>query len=47
MLPEDGSDELEEGDNIERAGLRSWWFAVEEHVEELEAYRVSLDVQSE
>ena len=44
MFPEDGGDELEEGDDVEGTGLGARGFAVEEEVEELEANGVALDV---
>ncbi len=44
MSPEDGSDELEEGDDVEGTGLCPWGFAVEEEIEKLQAYRVTLDI---
>lgn len=46
MAPKDSGDELQEGDDVERADLGARGFAVEEEVEELEADRVALDVQS-
>ena len=44
MSPEDGGDELEEGDDVERSCLRARRRAVEEQVEELETYGMALDV---
>lgn len=44
MPPEDSGDELEEGDDVEGAGLGSWGLAVQEEVEELEPYGVALDI---
>lgn len=44
MFPENSGDELEEGDNVEGTGLGARGFAVEEEIEEFEAYGVTLDV---
>jgi hypothetical protein len=44
VLPEDGGDELQEGDNVEGSVLRACGFAIKEKIEELEAYRVTLVV---
>lgn len=44
MPPEDCSDELEEGDDVEGSGLRARGLAVEEEVEEFEAYGVALNI---
>lgn len=45
MAPEDRGDELEEGYYVEGPDLGPGGFAIEEEVEELEAYGVSLDVE--
>jgi len=44
MLPDVDLDEVEEGDDVQGAGLGSRGFADEEEVEELEAYGVALEV---
>lgn len=46
MFPQYRGDELEEGDDVERAGLRAGWFAVEEEVEKFEADGVALYIES-
>ena len=45
MSPEDGGDELQEGNDVEGADLGARRLAVEEEVEELEANGVALDVK--
>lgn len=45
MAPEDRGDELEEGYYMEGPDLRPGGFAIEEEVEELEAYGMALDVE--
>jgi hypothetical protein len=42
--PEDCGDELEQGDDVEGSGLRAGGLAVEEEVEQLEAYGMALDI---
>lgn len=42
--PERCGDELEEGDDVQRASLSARGFAVEEQVEEFEAYWMTLNV---
>ena len=44
MFPNDGGDELEEGDYVEGTGLGARGLAVEEEVEEFETDRVALSV---
>lgn len=44
MSPEDCGDELEEGNDVEGSCLSARGLAVEEEVEELEAYGVALNV---
>lgn len=44
MSPENGGYELQEGDDVEGSGLGSGGLAVEEEVEEFEAYWVALNV---
>jgi hypothetical protein len=44
VCPEVDLDEVEEGDDVQRAGLGAWWFADEEEVEEFQAYGVTLNV---
>ncbi len=46
MAPEGGGDELQEGDDVERAGLGARRLAVEEEVKEGEADWVALGVES-
>jgi hypothetical protein len=45
VAPEDGGDELQEGDDVEGADLGACGLAVEEEVEELQADGVALDVE--
>lgn len=44
MAPEGCGDELEEGDDMERAEGGAGRFAIEEEVEEAEAYWVALNI---
>lgn len=44
MAPEGCGYELQEGDYVEGTGLGAGGFAVEEEIEEFEAYGVALDV---
>jgi len=44
MPPQDGSYKLEKCNYVEGSDLGSGRFAVEEEVEEFEAYRMALDV---
>jgi hypothetical protein len=45
VAPEDRGDELEEGYYVEGPDLGPGGFAIEEEIEELEAYGVALDVE--
>jgi len=44
VFPENGGDELEKCDDVKGSGLRARGFAVEEEIEEFEAYGVALDI---
>lgn len=44
MFPEYVSDELQQGDDVQRPRLRARGFAVEEEVEEFKADRVALSI---
>lgn len=44
MPPEGCGDELQEGDDVQRSGLRAGGLAVEEEVEKLKADGVALNI---